>query len=120
MDTVTITQERFRTLLEMAAESLAVESARRVQRAGRYFHPGDMMGTLICEAWNADPGLPAVVVAAYYSTFRRELHHNGMDVAPTADDVVASLRHSINEARYPDIDVPHMLARIRQDLPHYV
>lgn len=120
MDTVTITHERFRTLSESAARYLAVGAARRAARTGQFFHPGDAMGPLLCEAWRLDEGLPALIVASFVSTFDDELERMDVSLPIGRDKIVTSLQLSVNEAVYPDVDVPKMIARIRQDLPHYV
>lgn len=120
METVTIPLDRLRILCEMAANSIAMHSARRTAARGQFAHPGDPMGHLLCTTWRVDESLPPLIVSAFIRTFDDELERMEVTLPIGSEGIIRSLPLAINEAAYPDVDVPAMLIRIQDESPNYL
>lgn len=114
--TVTIPDDHHRLLTSTAAEHLGLVSARAIARTGSFQLPDDALGALLCEAWLVDPASAKQALTAYMIGLRLECKRRDAP-PPPLHEIVHSLRHTVDTARFPDLDIPAMCDSFEDEVP---
>ena len=113
--TVTISAEHYRFLAEAAAEAEGVITGRTYDEHD-ILHPGDPLGTILCEAWRVEPWRASTVMVAYMSGLRKECDRRQV-TPPTFARVLKGLPMALNTTRYPDVDTAALIRQLFNDVP---
>jgi hypothetical protein len=113
--TVTIPADHYRFLSDAAAEAEGVITGRTYDEHD-ILHPGDPLGTILCEAWRVDPWRASTVMVAYMSGLHQECDRRGITPPPFAR-VLKGLPMALNTTRYPDVDATAMTRQLFNDVP---
>lgn len=112
---VSIPNEHHEMLIGMAAASVGRTTARRIAGGGLE-HPGDQLGTILCEAWRVEDWKASSAMLSYMVALRDECDE--LEVTPPAfTEVLRWLHLAINTARFPDVDVEKMRRKLGLDVP---
>lgn len=111
---LSIPSEHYRLLSDMAAALAGRQAAQGV--AGGFFHPGDVLGTILCEAWRIEDWRASVAMVSYMSALRSACSR--MNIAPPAfAEVLRLLPLAFNEGRYPDVDLEKLRSVLSREVP---
>ncbi|AMM31528.1 hypothetical protein SA2016_0840 [Sinomonas atrocyanea] len=105
--TVEIPRAHFLALSDLAASFEAIDAVRSLAHGSEYGHPGDILGSVLSEAWRVDPTACTRIMATYISHLRTECERVNRNnpkanlAAPTLEKVLKVLPFGINEGRHP-------------------
>jgi len=113
---VSIPRNHYIVLLGMAGEDAGFAAAQSMIRTGRGFtHPGDTVGTILCEAHRVDPILPSFAMMGFILGLRTALEDAGV-VPPTFVEIMDALPLALKGA-YGDSANESMLLELRHSVP---
>ena len=115
---ITISEAHYRSLFENAAAHFGEISARSIAHSGHFLHPGDTIGSLLCQVWTVRPDSTGLALAAYMVALDKECDRQGVD-RPGFEAVVRGLPLAINENAFPDVDVAQLISTVRREVPEY-
>lgn len=115
MNQVSIPAEHYRFLSEAAAEAEGVITGRTYDDHD-ILHPGDPLGSILCEAWQIEPWRASTVMVAYMSGLRQECDRREI-APPTFARVLKALPMALNTTRYPDVDTTALIRQLFNDVP---
>jgi hypothetical protein len=117
--TVTISRDYYRFLYELSASQLGQATAQSIQDGGKFSHPGDPLGSLLCEVWKIDAGDVGAALQAYMHSLREACREHDI-TPPTVNDVLQTLPHAINTGRYPDVNVDLLIRDVTSAAARFV
>lgn len=117
--TVTISRDYYRFLYELSASQLGQATAQSIKVGGQFVHPGDALGSLLCEVWKIDAGDMGLALQAYMHSLRETCREQDI-TPPTVNDVVQALPHAINTGCYPDVNVDLLIRDVKHAAVRFV
>lgn len=115
---VTIPNSQYRSLFENSAAHFGEITARSVAHSGRFYHPGDNIGRLLCQVWGVRPDSAGLALASYMVALDKECDR--LEVArPGFRTIVDALPLAINENEFPDVDIAKLIRTVAREVPEY-
>lgn len=111
---LSIPSEHYRLLSDMAAGLAGRQAAGGLVNG--FFHPGDVLGTILCEAWRIENWRASTAMVAYMSALRSACSRMEID-PPAFTEVLRLLPLAFNEGRYPDVDLDKLRRALAHDVP---
>lgn len=112
--TITIPVSYYSLLSETAASRVGMIAARSWRRIS---HPGDSLGTLLCEAQRLDDVRMVVTMGFFMAGFWNECDRLETE-RPTLTEVLDVLHLAVNTGRYPEADVEKMRRTLARRVPN--